>query len=100
MYKIFGDTFIIASHYSVCMFQCGDHDYEHGTECLQLVHKYSCVRAKLIEGPDCLWKITHKKDLTTAEEYLRGRVKLKTMIVMFMSDVYLVMHLCIVAYQL
>ena len=59
------------------MFQCSDDDYENGTECLHLAHKYSGVRAKLIDGPDCLWKITHKKDLNAAENHLRGRISIE-----------------------
>ena len=54
-------------------FQCSDYDFDHGTECLELALKYSKIKAKLVDGPDCLWKITHQKDLIAAEEYLKRK---------------------------
>ncbi|EEB15835.1 2-C-methyl-D-erythritol 4-phosphate cytidylyltransferase, putative [Pediculus humanus corporis] len=36
--------------------KCNEYDLINGTECLQLALKYSQVKAKLIPGPDTLWK--------------------------------------------
>lgn len=47
--------------------RCSDFDFEHGTECLDLVLKYGGAKVKLLEGdPNKLWKVTFKKDLITA----------------------------------
>lgn len=54
--------------------QASAEEIEHGTECLQLVHKYCGIRAKLLPGPDCLWKVTQKKDLHSADACLRGKI--------------------------
>ncbi|XP_039291047.1 uncharacterized protein LOC120352829 [Nilaparvata lugens] len=53
--------------------QCTDEELDCGTECLQLVLKHAGTRAKLINGPEELWKVTHKKDLFTANCCLRER---------------------------
>ena len=39
------------------LFQATDDDFDHGTECLLLAMKYTGTRAKLIHGPDNLWKV-------------------------------------------
>lgn len=43
--------------------QCSEEDYEHGTECLALLHKHCGVQPKLVPGPGELFKVTHLKDL-------------------------------------
>lgn len=50
---------------------CSDHDLDFGTDCLHLVLKYCGIRAKLIDGPDTLWKVTYKRDLYAAERILK-----------------------------
>ncbi|KAL5010699.1 hypothetical protein ScPMuIL_013004 [Solemya velum] len=40
-----------------------DYDFDYGTECLHLALKYTGTMAYLLEGPNNLWKVTHKKDL-------------------------------------
>lgn len=45
---------------------------EHGTECLQLALKYCGIRAKLIPGPESLWKVTDKKDFYAVTPYIKG----------------------------
>lgn len=52
--------------------QCNEYDLINGTECLQLALKYSRVKAKLIPGPDTLWKVTDKKDLYSLVSYIKG----------------------------
>lgn len=52
--------------------QCTQEELEKGTECLQLVLKYCFIRAKLIAGPDTLWKVTDKKDFYSVVPYLTG----------------------------
>jgi D-ribitol-5-phosphate cytidylyltransferase len=44
----------------------------HGTECLQLVSVHCNVQAKLIPGPEQLWKVTIPRDLHTCEGELSG----------------------------
>ena len=51
--------------------RCSEHDLEYGTECLHLVLKYCKVKAKLIAGPETLWKVTYKKDLYAAKYVLQ-----------------------------
>lgn len=51
--------------------KCDEEDLEFGTECLLLALKHCQVNAKLVDGPDCLWKVTHKKDLYAAEGIMR-----------------------------
>ncbi|XP_054290895.1 D-ribitol-5-phosphate cytidylyltransferase-like [Macrosteles quadrilineatus] len=46
--------------------KCSEEDLNHGTECLALVLKYCGTKAKLIPGPEDLWKVTHKQDLYLA----------------------------------
>lgn len=59
---------------SFFLLKCSADDLEHGTECLQLALKYCGVRAKLIPGPDCLWKVTDKKDYYSVIPYMRGKL--------------------------
>ncbi|XP_022104272.1 isoprenoid synthase domain-containing protein-like isoform X2 [Acanthaster planci] len=44
-----------------------DYDLIHGTEVLDLALKYTGCRAKLVEAPDYVWKVTYKKDFLAAE---------------------------------
>ncbi|XP_038058196.1 D-ribitol-5-phosphate cytidylyltransferase-like [Patiria miniata] len=44
-----------------------EHDLDHGTEVLDLALKYTGCRAKLVEAPDYVWKVTYRKDLVAAE---------------------------------
>ncbi|XP_072269060.1 D-ribitol-5-phosphate cytidylyltransferase isoform X2 [Pyxicephalus adspersus] len=64
--------------------QCTDYDLDFGTECLHLALEYSKVRAKLVEGPPDLWKVTYKRDLYTAESIIKER---------------LAKHLCIITHN-
>ncbi|XP_053409101.1 D-ribitol-5-phosphate cytidylyltransferase-like [Mercenaria mercenaria] len=48
-----------------------DHDFDYGTECLLLAMKYTGTRAKLLTGPDNLWKVTYRKDLYAAEAIVK-----------------------------
>ncbi|XP_063216694.1 D-ribitol-5-phosphate cytidylyltransferase-like isoform X2 [Bacillus rossius redtenbacheri] len=51
--------------------KCSAEDLDTGTECLELARAHACVRACLIQGPEELWKVTHKKDIYAAEGCLR-----------------------------
>ncbi|KAH0627420.1 hypothetical protein JD844_003080 [Phrynosoma platyrhinos] len=51
--------------------QCSDYDFDYGTECLHLALKYSKMKAKLIEGPPDLWKVTYKRDLYAADSLIK-----------------------------
>ncbi|XP_066928339.1 D-ribitol-5-phosphate cytidylyltransferase-like isoform X2 [Clytia hemisphaerica] len=51
--------------------QCSQEDFNHGTECLDLVQKYCGVRPKLVDGPEYLWKVTHQKDIILMESFLQ-----------------------------
>lgn len=58
----------VFQHEAICEAYCNSlpYDLDNGTECLDLVQKYSSpkFRIKLIEGdPNVLWKVTHRKDL-------------------------------------
>ncbi|CAG0897283.1 unnamed protein product [Darwinula stevensoni] len=46
---------------------CTDADLDRGTECLNLVLKYCGVRAKVIPGPEQLFKVTFQRDLPALE---------------------------------
>ncbi|KAH3704167.1 D-ribitol-5-phosphate cytidylyltransferase-like [Dreissena polymorpha] len=48
-----------------------ENDLNFGTECLFLALKHCQTPAKLIPGPDSLWKITYKKDLYAAEGIMK-----------------------------
>ncbi|XP_077577233.1 D-ribitol-5-phosphate cytidylyltransferase [Stigmatopora nigra] len=51
--------------------KCQQSDFDFGTECLHLVLKYCDTKAKLIEGPPTLWKVTYKQDLAAAESVIK-----------------------------
>ncbi|XP_042332246.1 D-ribitol-5-phosphate cytidylyltransferase [Sceloporus undulatus] len=51
--------------------QCSDYELDYGTECLHLALKYSKTKAKLIEGPPDLWKVTYKRDLYAADSLIK-----------------------------
>ncbi|MFT7805322.1 isoprenoid synthase domain-containing protein isoform X2 [Arapaima gigas] len=51
--------------------QCCETDFEFGTECLHLASHYCGTKAKLIEGPPTLWKVTYKQDLFAAEGIIK-----------------------------
>jgi len=52
--------------------KCTDDDFDNGTEILHLVSKYCNIQAKLVDGPDYLWKVTHEKDIALMELYLKN----------------------------
>ncbi|KAM9308080.1 D-ribitol-5-phosphate cytidylyltransferase [Gastrophryne carolinensis] len=54
--------------------QCTDYDLDFGTECLHLALEYGKARAKLVEGPPDLWKVTYKRDLYAAEAIIKERL--------------------------
>ena len=51
-----------------------DYDLDHGTECLALVLKYTGVKAQLLDGGENLWKVTHRRDLCSAETLAKEEV--------------------------
>ncbi len=51
--------------------KCSDEDLDFGTECLALCLINCGVRAKLIDGPSSLWKVTYRHDLFTAEQIIK-----------------------------
>jgi hypothetical protein len=56
-----------------CFEQASDHELDHGTECLDLVTKYTDARVKFAEGSSGqLFKVTFKKDLYAVEGILKG----------------------------
>ncbi|XP_066994862.1 D-ribitol-5-phosphate cytidylyltransferase [Anabrus simplex] len=61
---------ILSSAYS----KCSEEELDHGTECLQLALSCTGVRARLIEGPEDLWKVTYKKDIYAAVGCFRERM--------------------------
>lgn len=53
--------------------KCTKHDLDHGTECLDLVKRFTDADVKLVEGDaNRLWKVTHKKDIMTAAHAVQG----------------------------
>lgn len=48
-----------------------DYDLDYGTECLHLAQQYGGAKVWLVEGPDSLWKITHRKDIIAFEGLLK-----------------------------
>ncbi|XP_033124247.1 D-ribitol-5-phosphate cytidylyltransferase-like [Anneissia japonica] len=46
---------------------------DFGTECLHLAQEYCQVKAKLIEAPDDVWKVTYRRDLYAAEALLKEK---------------------------
>ncbi|XP_041102213.1 D-ribitol-5-phosphate cytidylyltransferase isoform X2 [Polyodon spathula] len=61
--------------------QCSDYDFEYGTECLQLVLQNCRSKAKLIEGPPTLWKVTFKRDLFAAESVIKESLSQKACVI-------------------
>ncbi|RMX48729.1 hypothetical protein pdam_00001509 [Pocillopora damicornis] len=53
--------------------KCTEYDFDYGTECLHLAQKYADTNALLIDGPEFLWKVTHRKDLYSAEGVLKEK---------------------------
>ncbi|XP_010786841.1 D-ribitol-5-phosphate cytidylyltransferase [Notothenia coriiceps] len=51
--------------------KCSESDFEFGTECLHLALQYCGTKAKLIQGPPTLWKVTYKRDLAAAESIIK-----------------------------
>nr|XP_057908819.1 D-ribitol-5-phosphate cytidylyltransferase [Doryrhamphus excisus] len=54
--------------------RCTEADFDFGTECLHLALQYCATKAKLIEGPPTLWKVTYKRDLAAAESIIKDTV--------------------------
>ncbi|NP_001276431.1 D-ribitol-5-phosphate cytidylyltransferase isoform 2 [Mus musculus] len=72
---------------------CSDFDLEFGTECLQLALKYCHRKAKLVEGPPALWKVTYKQDLCAAEAMIKEKISQEICVVMNTKDEESVGHL-------
>uniref|UniRef100_A0A8C6GHK2 D-ribitol-5-phosphate cytidylyltransferase n=1 Tax=Mus spicilegus TaxID=10103 RepID=A0A8C6GHK2_MUSSI len=70
-----------------------DFDLEFGTECLQLALKYCHRKAKLVEGPPALWKVTYKQDLCAAEAMIKEKISQEICVVMNTKDEESVGHL-------
>lgn len=67
---------VIAESYK----KTSEDEFEHGTECLQLARTYMGIKAKLVDGPDTLWKVTHQKDIHTLERILQDQIKTKVFV--------------------
>ncbi|XP_075925388.1 D-ribitol-5-phosphate cytidylyltransferase isoform X4 [Petromyzon marinus] len=50
---------------------CSEEELDVGTECLHVALQYGGTRARLLDGPDNLWKVTYKKDLYAAEAIMK-----------------------------
>ncbi|XP_075443333.1 D-ribitol-5-phosphate cytidylyltransferase isoform X4 [Ascaphus truei] len=61
--------------------QCTDYDLDFGTECLHLALEYSNTKAKLLEGPPDLWKVTYKRDLYAAESIIKDSLSQQVCII-------------------
>nr|XP_061788943.1 D-ribitol-5-phosphate cytidylyltransferase-like [Nerophis lumbriciformis] len=61
--------------------KCKQTDYDFGTECLHLVLEYCGTKAKLIEGPPTLWKVTYKRDLAAAESVIKETLSRSTCVI-------------------
>lgn len=55
--------------------KCTEDDFLYGTECLLLVQKYCNISAKLVDGPEYLWKVTHQKDVMLMEHYIKENLR-------------------------
>ena len=44
--------------FNILFLQASEYDFEFGTECLHLAFKYTGTKARLVEGPDSLWKVS------------------------------------------
>ncbi|XP_075925386.1 D-ribitol-5-phosphate cytidylyltransferase isoform X3 [Petromyzon marinus] len=51
--------------------KCSEEELDVGTECLHVALQYGGTRARLLDGPDNLWKVTYKKDLYAAEAIMK-----------------------------
>ncbi|XP_037310683.2 D-ribitol-5-phosphate cytidylyltransferase isoform X2 [Pungitius pungitius] len=51
--------------------RCSQSDFDFGTECLHLALQYCGTKAKLVQGPPTLWKVTYKRDLAAAESIIK-----------------------------
>ncbi|XP_078451284.1 D-ribitol-5-phosphate cytidylyltransferase-like isoform X3 [Lampetra fluviatilis] len=51
--------------------KCSEEELDVGTECLHVALHYGGTRARLLDGPDNLWKVTYKKDLYAAEAIMK-----------------------------
>ncbi|XP_044149947.1 D-ribitol-5-phosphate cytidylyltransferase isoform X4 [Bufo gargarizans] len=65
---------------------CSDYDLDFGTECLHLALAYGKRRAKLLEGPPDLWKVTYKRDLYAAESIIKDRISKHLCIITTMKE--------------
>ena len=55
--------------------KCSTKDLDFGSDCLDLVKKYTSTDVRLVEGNgDHLWKVTYRKDLAAASFCLNGKV--------------------------
>ncbi|XP_071942324.1 D-ribitol-5-phosphate cytidylyltransferase-like [Antedon mediterranea] len=50
-----------------------EHNLDFGTECLHVAQEYCQVKAKLIEAPEDVWKITYRRDLYAAEAIIKEK---------------------------
>ncbi|XP_053266000.1 D-ribitol-5-phosphate cytidylyltransferase [Podarcis raffonei] len=66
--------------------QCSDYDLDYGTECLHLALKYSKTKAKLIEGPPDLWKVTYKRDLYAADSLIKDTISQQVCVLTNMKE--------------
>ncbi|KAM8967112.1 D-ribitol-5-phosphate cytidylyltransferase [Pelodytes ibericus] len=66
--------------------KCTDYDLDFGTECLHLALEYSHTKAKLLEGPPDLWKVTYKRDLYAAESIIKERLSQHLCIITSMKE--------------
>ncbi|XP_046683756.1 D-ribitol-5-phosphate cytidylyltransferase-like isoform X1 [Homalodisca vitripennis] len=53
--------------------KCSEEDLDHGTECLHLTLKHCGIKAKLVQGSEDLWKVTHRKDLLLATTAIKQK---------------------------
>lgn len=53
--------------------ECAPRDIEVGTECLHLAQRYANAQPRLVKADEDVWKITHKRDLLTANQVIQAR---------------------------
>ncbi|XP_063780489.1 D-ribitol-5-phosphate cytidylyltransferase isoform X3 [Pseudophryne corroboree] len=66
--------------------QCTQHDLDFGTECLHLALAYGNTKAKLLEAPPDVWKVTYKRDLYAAESIIKERISQHLCIITNMKE--------------
>ncbi|XP_053322961.1 D-ribitol-5-phosphate cytidylyltransferase isoform X2 [Spea bombifrons] len=66
--------------------KCTDYDLDFGTECLHLALEHGNTKAKLLEGPPDLWKVTYKRDLYAAESIIKERLSQQLCIITSMRE--------------